>query len=94
MLSNETIPKTLRRDSGGTYPAHAWPGGYPIYYLAADNGVMCSACANLNECRNLDPDCPDDSQWRIVASGVHWEGEPIVCENCNTEIESAYGPTD
>jgi hypothetical protein len=78
----------IERDEQGNLPAFAWPGGYPVYYLAADNGVMCPKCANSADCRNAEP---DDKQWRIVAGDVHWEGEPLACENCNAEIESAYG---
>jgi hypothetical protein len=34
------------RMENGNLPAYAWPGGYPIYYVAADNGVLCPVCAN------------------------------------------------
>lgn len=30
------------RLSDGTLPAYAWPGGYPILYMAKDNGILCS----------------------------------------------------
>jgi len=91
-----TTKDNLPRNYDGTLQAYAWPGGYPIYYLAADNGVLCPACANENIVLHelADPECPDDDQWRIVAAGVHWEGEPIVCENCNEGIDSAYGPPE
>lgn len=84
----ETLKKTE-----GAYPTWAWPGGYPIYYLAADNGIMCPDCANSEDCdpEKLDADCPCDNQWRIVASNIHWEGGYIICENCSKGIESAYG---
>lgn len=29
------------RDENGKLPAYAWPGGYPIFYIASDNGVLC-----------------------------------------------------
>lgn len=32
--------------------------------------------------------------FRLVAFDIHWEGEPIVCAECNAEIESAYGVPD
>jgi hypothetical protein len=34
------------RDENGNLPAFAWPGGYPIFYLCADNGILCPQCAN------------------------------------------------
>ena len=33
----------------------------------------------------------DAGQWEIGAPEAHWEGSPIICENCNAQIESAYG---
>lgn len=53
-------------------------GGYPLYYIDNHNNVYCDECATK-------------SAKEIVASAVHWEGEPHICEECNTEIESAYG---
>lgn len=79
------------RERDGKLPAYAWPGGYPIYYLAKDNGVLCPDCANSPDCVNADP---DDAQWKIVAFDVYYEGPTIHCDNCNAEIESAYGDPD
>lgn len=74
-------------DSKGQLPAFAWPGGYPIFYVDAHCSVLCPACAteSLGD---------DDEKFRPSACDVHWEGEPLICENCNCEIESAYGPVD
>lgn len=69
---------------GAELPSHAWPGGYPMYYLTKQGNVLCPACATAN-----DDDCDD-----VVAGDVHWEGEPIMCDECGVEIESAYGPVD
>ena len=84
---------TIVRD--GTLPAYAWPGGYPLYYLCADGGTLCPACANKENvhthhagmCR-----CPEnDAQWCIVFQEVHWEGQPLICDHCGVAIPSAYG---
>jgi len=72
----------LPRDDDGGLLSYAWPGGYPIGYLDADNCVLCPECANLS-----DP----DERCAPVAYFVHWEGAPVQCENCNEYIESAYG---
>lgn len=77
----------LHRNEDGTLPAYAWPGGYPIYYLADDCETLCPDCANLPEAH----EGGDKDGWRIEAQDVHYEGEPIVCAHCNKEIESAYG---
>lgn len=85
----------LHRDDDGTLPAYAWPGGYPVTYLCADGGTLCPACANGENgslaSESLDPDCPDDNQWRLVGQDIHYEGEPIVCDHCGASVESAYG---
>ena len=82
-----------QRDENGNLPAYAWPGGYPIYYVCADNGVLCPQCANTEpSVREADkhPDYPDYDQWRIVAGEVNWEDSNLTCDNCNQRIESAY----
>jgi hypothetical protein len=74
------------RQSDGKLPAFAWPGGYPIVYMARDNGILCPACANAY---NQERDNPD--QLEPVAFFVHYEGPTEQCENCSATIESAYG---
>ena len=81
-------------NTGVEFPAFAWPGGYPLYYLCEDNGVLCPVCANSPRAKKATvatDNCPDDKQWKIIASDIHFEGDPIICDNCYAEIESAYG---
>lgn len=81
---------------------YAWPGGYPIYYLARDGWreddgrlVLNTHDRSENVCC---PDCATDTdQWPdiiITGQDIHYEGEPLQCEYCNKEIESAYGDPD
>lgn len=75
-------------------PSFAWPGGYPLYYLCKDGGTLCPDCVN-SEIDLVDVakrDC--DAQWQVVGCDTHWEGEPLVCDHCGGEIESAYGIPD
>lgn len=67
---------------------YVWPGGYEIYYILHDCGVLCHNCANDELMRTIDPDFHD---WYIVDSDVLWEGPSIYCDHCNREIQSAYG---
>lgn len=69
------------------WPKWAWPGGYPIYYVTADWGILCADCANENMHLTLD----GDSQWRIECIEVNYEDNELWCDNCNCQIESAYG---
>lgn len=41
-------------DKDGELPRFAWPGGYPLYYLAGDWAVVCAVCANTADFRELD----------------------------------------
>ena len=77
------------RQSDGKLPAYAWPGGYPIVYMAEDNGILCPKCAN-----EYVPERDNQDQLRAVAYFVHYEGPAEQCENCNVLIESAYGEPD
>ncbi len=82
-------------------PAFAWPGGYPLLYVFADGGVICPKCINA-EIVEIDAAIRDErgnrphrfgcGGWAVDAVDVHYEGEPIGCDHCGAEIESAYGP--
>ncbi len=69
----------------GKWPKWAWPGGYPIYYVTDDCGLLCQKCAN----DNLELTLGDDPQWRIVAMAINYEDE-IYCDHCGDRVESAY----
>ena len=81
----------IAKDETGQYISYAWPGGYPIFHLAADGEPLCATCCNENAKQidaaeeYLDPD------WQIVASDINWEDEHMYCAHCNKQIESAYG---
>lgn len=77
------LPKT---DEKGNLPAYAWPGGYPVIYLDREDSTLCATCAtkSLN-----DPD--EVPQFKPVAAAVYYEGPTIQCDECNTDIASAYG---
>jgi hypothetical protein len=77
------------RQNDGKLPAYAWPGGYPIVYMAMDNGILCPKCAN-----DYKPERDNAEQLEPVAYFVHYEGVAEQCDNCNATIESAYGDPD
>lgn len=82
------------REKDGTYPAYAWPGGYPIYYYCKDGGILCPTCVNDNKEEIEQAEEYEDAQWWIIAQEIHWEGPPLTCDHCYKEIESAYGDPD
>ena len=87
-MTMRTITRTVTLNEAGTYDSWAWPGGYPMYYITGDCGVLCPQCANANHRLTLDP---DDSQWYIIQADVNWEDESLFCDNCSQQIMSAYG---
>ena len=76
----------LPRLDDGTLAPCAWPGMYPLVYLDADNNALCPTCANESD---TDPDFGPEC--KPVTAFIHYEGTPIVCDECYTDIESAYG---
>jgi uncharacterized protein (TIGR02996 family) len=67
------------------YEAYAWPGGYPMFHMTADGGVLCPECANENGSTDK-----NDPQWHITGSDINYEDNHLHCDNCNKKIESAY----
>ena len=69
------------------WPAHAWPGGYPLVYVTADGGRLCPHCANDNLQLTLD----GEPEWAIVHSYINWEDRHLRCDHCGEPIAPAYG---
>lgn len=89
----------LYKDSSGELIKYAWPGGYPVIYLAQDGEVFCPDCANGKNdsdayVEGTRPEEDRDEQWEICGGDIYYEGDPIPCVHCNGEIESAYGPLE
>lgn len=78
----------LPRDEDGKLSTYTWPGGYPFYYITADSGALCAACARMAEEEGLTGDV-DDPQWNIIAADINYEGE-VYCGHCNEEVAPAY----
>lgn len=80
----------LERRSDGKLWSHTSIGSYPLVYFTENGGTLCPACAN-GENGSDASETSDDPQWRLDGGDIHWEGEPLQCDHCNCEIESAYG---
>lgn len=72
-------------------PAFAWPGGYPLFYLCHDGGVLCPDCVNANI--DLISSKDRDSQWDVRSVLVNWVSD-LTCDHCGKKIESAYGEVE
>lgn len=77
----------------GKLQSYAFPGGYPIFYVCADGGILCAGedCANGKESRQAVADCRDDRHWLLVAADVNLDDDTLCCDHCGKRIESAYG---
>jgi hypothetical protein len=68
-----------KRDEDGTFPAWAWPGGYPLYYLDNENNILCPKCANK-----------EDMSTEPLFVEVNYEDTELYCDDCSQRIVCAY----
>ncbi len=77
--------------------AYAWPGGYPVMYLAREGWREEDGKLTVNQHDRSENVCcakcaADVDKWPdiiITADYVHYEGEPEQCEYCNSLTDSA-----
>jgi len=62
-------------------------GGYPMFYLCGDGGVLCAKCVTEEFEQCLDP---ESGGWYVVAAAANWEDSSLHCDHCSERIESAY----
>jgi len=74
--------------------SHAWPGGYPLVLVMADNEVLCWDCFRQEYsliAQTLPPgEVILDPQWTPSFIEVNWENNSLHCGNCDALIECAY----
>lgn len=74
-------------------------GSYPLAYIVSlwewhqskHTITVCAPCADKLEKREAYEKADQVEHVDAIEAFVHWEGEPEICEECNEEIESAYG---
>ena len=71
--------------------AHAWPGGYPLYFVTSDGEALSFEAAKTERRAILEAirDRSNDG-WRIVGLDVNWEDGALYCVHTNKRIPSAY----
>lgn len=67
-------------------------GGYPLVLVMTDGECLCADCVR-SEYRQISNSTRHHLRdgWQAESVEIYWEGEPIICAHCGTEIESAYG---
>jgi hypothetical protein len=69
---------------------HSAVGGYPIFYLTADDSVFCADCVQDRLSRCTDP----DDRFFVTAHAVNYEDPDLYCDLCSDRIESAYAESE
>lgn len=69
-----------------SWDAHA-DGGYPLFYITKDHGILSPQAANEHVERTLDP---DDEQFYIVAMDINYEDNFLFCDHTGKQIYPAY----
>lgn len=77
---------------------YAWPGGAPLYFVAAD-GQPLSWQAVLDNLREVYSaieigECDRTNGWLVVACLPNLEDEDLFCSHTGLKIESMYGEED
>lgn len=82
----ESLKATLR---AGEF---AWPGGYPLFFLMADNEAMSfdGVRQNLREAFAAFASTDRHEPWRVVYCKTNYEDSDLVCAQTGERIPSAY----
>ena len=70
---------------------HAWPGGYPMYFITSDGAALSFEAVRENYrsvSYSIRANCDDG--WRVVACDVNWEDSHLYCDHSGEHIEPAY----
>ena len=69
----------------------AWPGGYPLYFVTEDCGVL-SFDAVKSELKQIMRAIKirDRGGWLVIGVDVNYEDPALFCEHTNKRIPSAY----
>jgi hypothetical protein len=79
----------------GKANAYAWPGGYPLFYLASDGETFCPSCVTKERVRIFRSTHENDRDgFAIAGVDINWEDASMYCCHCNAWIESAYAEDD
>jgi hypothetical protein len=72
---------------------YVFPGRYPLFAIVSDGGCICKTCAGENARLIIQAtrDGEHYSGWCIEGIDVNWEDQNLICDNCGSAIESAYG---
>lgn len=65
---------------------YAWPGGYEMYFICKDGGVLCAECVRGHRNEIEAAREYDDAQWDIVAVHSEADTDSQDCDHCGRVI--------
>jgi hypothetical protein len=70
---------------------HAWPGGYPLFFITSD-GAALSFDAVRENIRSVLWSMRHgvNDGWRVIGCDVNWEDPSLYCDHTGARIPSAY----
>ena len=85
----ETVSDFRRAYRQGPY---AWPGGYPLYFIASDGEAISFKSARENRRLILEAIAYADhrSGFRVMWMDINWENPSLFCADTGERIPSAY----
>jgi hypothetical protein len=89
MKTNMTTKQLKQQLRDGSF---AWPGGYPLYFIADDGAALSFEAVTENiksviwSMRHKVSD-----GWRVIGCEVNWEDDSMTCAHTGELIGSAYG---
>ncbi len=62
-----------------------WPGGYELFFITDDGGILCSPCVVTEWAEIQDADAGNG--WNVVAVSHDGEiNEPVNCDHCYRQV--------
>lgn len=71
---------------------YAWPGGYPMYFVAADGNALSFDAVHqeIKQVMRALRHPGTDRNWQIIGVDVNWEDESLFCSHSGQLIPCAY----
>lgn len=71
--------------------AYAWPGGYPLYFIAQDGEALSFDSVRENWREIVSAFCFAPARdWRVIGCEINYEDGALYCAHSGKRIASAY----
>ena len=73
---------------------YAWPGGYPLYFVARDGAALSFAAVRDNLALVLADTRDGSGDWAVTTVAINYEDAELTCAHTGERIPSAHGGND